>query len=106
MKNVQAWEVFEPLSDFVLVERIEKGTTEGGLVLPAGVSEDDVNMARVLKAGPGRTLNNGTVLPNPLQAGDVIYGMGRVPMRVVLGGKEYGVVSAGECIAKQVLPRA
>lgn len=92
---------FKPLSDFVLLDPIEITETAGGLHLPSGVNPDDLAKARVIAAGPGRTTNDGKVLPMPLEVGDVVYRLTRNnPMVIQLNGKQYAVASAGEVIAK------
>ena len=63
-----------PLSDFVLLEPIEKGQTAGGIALPAGVDPEPPK-AKVLKVGPGRVSEMGTLIPMPVAEGDVVYAL-------------------------------
>ncbi len=91
---------FEPLQDFVLVEPIPRKMTAGGIALP---DDADVGpeIGRVVKVGPGRYLELGTLVPPDVTVGDIVYMMFiHQPLRVELAGKAYVVIRARELIAK------
>ena len=64
-----------PLQDRVVVKRKEEETTSaGGIVLPGSATEKPAQ-GEVLAVGPGRLLENGTVLPVDVKVGDtVVFG--------------------------------
>lgn len=67
---------FQPTADRVILEPIEEPkTTKGGLVLPdKHRRETALRRGLVVAAGPGRTLENGQLLPLSVKAGDeVLY---------------------------------
>lgn len=64
-----------PLYDHVVVRRLESSTkTAGGIVLPDSASEKP-NRGEVLAVGPGTPLDNGSLRPLSVKAGDqVLFG--------------------------------
>jgi len=61
-----------PLSDRVVVKRLEEETkTAGGIVLPGSAAEKP-SQGKVLSVGPGRTLDNGQVKEVGLKTGDTV----------------------------------
>ena len=63
-----------PLRDRIVVRRQEENTTSGGIVIPDTASEKPV-MGLVVAVGPGKTLDNGTVLEPAVKANDkVLFG--------------------------------
>ena len=67
------FEKIQPLSDRVLVKRLEQeDMTPGGLVIPQAAREK-TQMGEVVSVGKGRTTSEGKVLPVAVKAGDVIF---------------------------------
>jgi chaperonin GroES len=63
----------KPLGDKVLVKRIElEKTTPGGIIIPDSAKEKAQHGA-VIAVGPGRTTNEGKVMPLGVKAGDTIF---------------------------------
>ena len=64
-----------PLQDRVVVRRTEEETkSAGGIVLPGSATEKP-SKGEVLAVGPGKKLDNGSVQPVDLKAGDkVLFG--------------------------------
>jgi|TARA_X000001036_G_scaffold382189_1_gene374735 chaperonin GroES len=64
-----------PLQDRVVVRRTEEETkSAGGIVLPGSATEKP-SQGEVLAVGPGKKLDNGSVQPVDLKAGDkVLFG--------------------------------
>ncbi|MFT6403397.1 MAG: chaperonin GroES, partial [Pseudohongiellaceae bacterium] len=61
-----------PLSDRVVVRRLEPETiSAGGIVIPDSASEKP-NQGEVLAVGPGLRLENGKVEPVAVTVGDVV----------------------------------
>ncbi len=65
----------KPLADRVIVKPLDaEEITKGGIVLPDTVKEKPQE-GKVLAVGDGRRLENGTIQPLTLKAGDhVLYG--------------------------------
>jgi chaperonin GroES len=65
----------QPIRDRILVKPIEEDTvTKSGIVIPDNAQEKP-SRGRVLAVGTGRLLDNGTVVPLIVKAGDtVLYG--------------------------------
>jgi chaperonin GroES len=61
-----------PLHDRVLVKRIgEEEKTKGGIIIPDSAKEKPQH-AKVIAVGNGRILENGTVRPLDVKAGDTV----------------------------------
>ena len=61
-----------PLHDRVLVKRMgEEEKTKGGIIIPDSAKEKP-QQAKVIAVGHGRILENGTVRPLDVKAGDTV----------------------------------
>ena len=90
----------KPLQDFVLVDPIPTKMTKGGVALPDGASLDDTARGTVVKAGPGRLLDDGKLIPNPIKVGDVVYHMALTqPFKYVFEGHLYLLMSGSSVVA-------
>lgn len=85
---------FQPLGDNLLLEDMSPGETVGGVILPEGLKEGDLQRMRVLACGS-------EVPPAILKAGDVVFAlMNLKPALAVVEGKEYHVISAKYVMGK------
>lgn len=67
---------FQPLRDEVLIEFVPMAErlTPAGIVLPEVVAPGDGEREMIVRAtGPGRTLDDGRVVPMVVQNGDLVY---------------------------------
>ena len=66
---------FQPLQDRVLVQRIdEKESIRGGIIIPDSAKEKPQE-GKVMAAGNGKRLEDGTILPLEVRPGDrVLFG--------------------------------
>ena len=63
-----------PLRDRIVVKRHAETTTAGGIVIPDTVSEKPM-IGEVIEVGPGKTLENGSVVEPAVKVGDkVLFG--------------------------------
>ena len=99
---------FEALSDYVLLEPLQPGETEGGVALPVQ-SDAKWDRARVLAVGPGRVSEMGHVFMPTLKVGDVVYNafaLAMRPLTIHLRSKsmmrEYLIVREREICGKQI----
>lgn len=93
--------VFEPLSDFMLIEEIPRTHTPGGIALPEGASPEPPQ-ARVIKCGPGHRDSVSNLIPMPVKPGDVVYLIvaNSQLLPITFGGKKYGIVRSRDLIGK------
>lgn len=62
-----------PLHDRVLVERLEQEEkTPGGIIIPDAAKEK-AQTGKVIAIGNGRVLNDGSVAPLAVKAGDIVF---------------------------------
>jgi len=85
----------------VLVERIDRKVSAGGILIPETSNDRKAERARVIAVGPGEQRDTGLVVPCGLHPGDVIalekwIGVGT---KVVVDGRDMMIVDADEVIA-------
>jgi chaperonin GroES len=66
---------FRPLHDRVLIKRIEeRETVKGGIIIPDSAKEKSQE-GEVISVGAGKMLENGSVIPLEVKAGDrILFG--------------------------------
>ena len=88
-----------PLDDRLVVEHVEQADkTAGGVFLPDTVKEKPVE-GRVLAVGPGRTLDNGTLVPMDVKVGDTIIFSKYSGSEIKREGKDYLIISRKDVLA-------
>ncbi|KMN30176.1 molecular chaperone GroES [Chromobacterium sp. LK1] len=81
-----------PLHDRIIVKRIEKvRQTASGIVIPDSAAEKP-EQGEVLAVGPGKRLQDGTLLPMQLQVGDLVLFGKYGGQTVKLNDQEYLVL--------------
>jgi chaperonin GroES len=90
---------FRPLYDRVLVQRATSETrSAGGLFIPESAKEKPQE-ANVVKVGPGRTLEDGTVRAMTVKEGDRVL-LSRYPTNEVkIEGQDYVIIREDEILA-------
>ncbi|MHA2609402.1 MAG: co-chaperone GroES [bacterium JZ-2024 1] len=88
-----------PLSDHVVIKRLEReAVSEGGIVLP-DVAKDKPVLGEVIAVGPGRILDNGQRLPPEVKKGQKVlfskYGGNEVKYK----GEEYLILREDDILA-------
>ena len=78
-----------PLKDGLIIERDPQETTSaGGILLPESAKETPLR-GTVIKAGPGKTTAEGTVIPMAIKQGDrVLFGQ-YAGTKISLESQEY-----------------
>ncbi|HVU79885.1 MAG TPA: co-chaperone GroES [Candidatus Paceibacterota bacterium] len=93
-----------PLGDRVLVkplspEELEGATTSFGIIIPETVSKEKPEQGTVVAVGPGKTTEDGRLLPIAIKPGDRVlfskYGFDEVKVK----GVEYYIVSESNILA-------
>lgn len=89
----------KPLFDKVMIElkEVEK-TTLSGLVLPDSDKKKS-NQGTIIAVGPGRTLDNGQVLPMSVCVGQTVLFNKFAGTEATISGKEYIIVSEKDILA-------
>ena len=92
----------KPLDDRLVVEPLEaEEKTAGGILLP-DTAKQKPQRGRILAAGPGKLLENGTRAVLAVSVGDeVLYGK-YSGNEVEVDGKEYKILREGDVLAKIV----
>ncbi|MGL4623316.1 MAG: co-chaperone GroES [Culicoidibacterales bacterium] len=89
----------KPLFDKVMIElkEVEK-TTLSGLVLPDSDKKKS-NQGRIIAVGPGRTLDNGQILPMSVAVGQLVLFNKFAGTEATIHGVEYIIVSEKDILA-------
>lgn len=87
-----------PLGDRVVVERSEaEEKTAGGIVLP-DTAKDKQKQGRVIAVGPGKRLDDGTVVAPEVKVGDRVVFGAYAGSEVKLDGKELLILNESEIL--------
>lgn len=94
---------YEPLANFVLIERIDDAVKEtaGGILIPE-IGQVQSNKGRVTAVGEGRIIG-GKLEPIPLSPGDIVLFSKYGAEEVKLDGKEYLLIRYDEIKLKERL---
>lgn len=80
---------FRPLSDRILVERVEEDeTTKGGIIIPDTAKEKPAE-GKVVATGNGRMGEDGTLLPMDVKVGDRVLFSKYGGTEVKIDGSDY-----------------
>jgi len=91
----------KPFADRVLLEPVEEEkVTDSGIYLPETSKEKPV-MAKVVEVGPGKTNNEGKLIPLTVKQGDVVVFSKYAGTEVKVGDKNYLIVNETDILAKQ-----
>ncbi len=89
----------KPLADKVLVQRVEaQSTTAGGIVLPEAAKEKP-QRGKIISAGPGKILDDGSVQKMQVKKGDVVLFTSYAGSEIKLSGDEYLIMSESDILA-------
>ncbi len=90
---------FRPLHDRILVKRVQaEERTAGGLIIPETAKEKPQE-GEVIAVGPGRRMDDGSVRPIKLSAGDRIL-MGKYAGdEIKLDGEEHMIIREDDVLA-------
>ncbi|MDP2763152.1 MAG: co-chaperone GroES [Enterobacteriaceae bacterium] len=85
-----------PLSDRVVIKRVEKRTTDGGIIIPE-TSNDKSQKGIVIAIGPGK-VDNGKLQPLSLKCNDnVIFGK-YSGTEITIKGQDYLIMKEEDVI--------
>ena len=88
-----------PLSDKVLVERLEAATTTaGGIVLPDSAKEKP-QRGKIVNVGTGKMLDDGTLREMQVKKGDTVLFTSYAGTEIKIGGKDYMIMDESDILA-------
>lgn len=89
----------KPIGDRVIAERLGSASkTASGIYLP-DTAQEKPQEARIVAAGKGKTLKDGTVVPLQVKAGDRVIFAKYSGSDIKVDGKEYIFLSEDEILA-------
>ena len=88
-----------PLSDKVLVERVEaEGKTAGGIVLP-DTAKEKPQRGKIVAVGEGKLLEDGTRKQVQVKKGDLVLFTSYAGTEIKVDGKEYLIMDESDIMA-------
>ena len=89
----------KPLTDRVLIKRIESETTSaGGIIIPDNAKEKPME-GEVVAAGPGKLLDDGKVRALEVKVGDQVFFRKYAGTDVTIEGVEHLIMREDEILA-------
>ena len=89
----------KPLEDRIVVEPSEaETTTSSGLVIP-DTAKEKPQQGKVTAVGPGRTTDDGKVVPMAVKVGDTVLYSKYGGTEVSVGGKDVLILSSRDVLA-------
>lgn len=90
----------KPLADRVIIDPLtdEAEKSAGGIYIP-DTAKEKPQKGKVIAAGPGRTTDDGKVLPMPVKAGDTVIYSKYAGTEYKQDGKEYLIVREADILA-------
>lgn len=88
----------QPIGNRVLVRRLEKEESIGGIILP-DTAKKKQEQAEVIAIGKGKPDKNGQLIPMPVKPGDIILMEKYSGQEVTLDNEEFVILKADDIIA-------
>ena len=89
----------KPLSNYIFVETFnEDKTTKSGIFIPASVEEKPI-IGKVVAVGPGKTTDDGKLIPLNVKIGDQVLFTKYTPNEIKIDEKEYLAVREDDILA-------
>jgi chaperonin GroES len=89
-----------PLDDRVVLQRLEaEEKTQGGIVLP-DTAKEKPQKGKVIAAGPGRLLDDGTRAAMEVKVGDTVLFGKYAGTEVTIDRQEYVIMKESELLAR------
>ncbi|HRT18342.1 MAG TPA: co-chaperone GroES [Candidatus Paceibacterota bacterium] len=90
----------KPLSNNVIIEQFkEEEKTKGGILLPQSAEKERPQQGKVISVGPGKTNNQGKVIPMNVKKGDIVLFSKYSPQEIKVEDKEYLVLKEEDILA-------
>ncbi|MBR3964838.1 MAG: co-chaperone GroES [Clostridia bacterium] len=89
----------KPLADRVVIKLVEaEEKTKSGIILTA-TAQEKPQIAEVVAVGPGKTGDDGAIVPVALKVGDRVIAAKYAGTEVKLDGVEYTIISEKDVLA-------
>ena len=89
----------KPLADRVVIKLVEaEEKTKAGIILTSAAQEKP-QIAEVIAVGPGKTNDDGKVVPVALKVGDKVIASKYAGTEVKLDGEEYTILGQNDVLA-------
>ena len=89
----------KPLADRVVIKLVEaEEKTKSGIILTA-TAQEKPQIAEVIAVGPGKTGDDGAIVPVALKVGDRVIAAKYAGTEVKLDGVEYTIISEKDVLA-------
>ena len=89
----------KPLNDRLVVKAVTpESMTSGGIILPDSAQEKPQE-AEVVAIGPGKTMDNGKVVPLEVKPGDIIVYAKYGGTEIKIGADEYVILRQDDVLA-------
>lgn len=89
----------KPLADRVVIKLVEaEEKTKSGIILTA-TAQEKPQIAEVVAVGPGKTGEDGAIVPVALKVGDRVIAAKYAGTEVKLDGVEYTIISEKDVLA-------
>lgn len=89
----------KPLADHIFVEPLnEDKTSKGGILIPATAEEKPI-MGKVIAVGPGKTTDQGKLIPLTVKVGDKVLFTKYSPNEIKIDDKDYLVIREDDVLA-------
>ncbi|MDD3488071.1 MAG: co-chaperone GroES [Candidatus Pacebacteria bacterium] len=89
----------KPLFNNIFVEAVnEEKTTKGGIFIPES-AEEKPGVGKVIAVGPGKTNNEGKLIPLNIKVGDKVLFTKYAPNEIKIDEKEYLVIKEDDVLA-------
>jgi len=90
----------KPLSNNVIIEQFkEEEKTKGGILLPQSAEKERPQQGKVISVGPGKTNNQGKIIPMNVKKGDIVLFSKYSPQEIKVEDKEYLVLKEEDILA-------
>jgi len=92
--------VLDPLGDRILAKQIDaKKISEGGIIIP-GKAQEKPKEAIVVSIGPGKRLEDGSIVPIQVNEGDRIVFASYAGQTCIIDDEEYLLLGQEEILAR------
>jgi chaperonin GroES len=92
--------MLKPLNDRIIVEPLKSDeVSKGGIILPDTAEKEKPEKGKVVAAGPGRLLENGSRAPMSVKVGDIVVFKKYSPDEIKEGDKDYLILSESDILA-------
>lgn len=90
----------KPLSDHILIEPVkEEEKTKAGIFLPETASKEKSEEGKVIATGPGKTTDEGKIIPMSVKPGDRVLFQKYGPSEIKIEDKEYLIATESDILA-------